>query len=437
MTYRFVAVLSALLISGCGGGEGDPVTGITATNLKYGAIATLTIRGNALDNAIQVASPACSQIFLGAVTSAKERSASCIVGKTGDWPITVSSSGNYVVYTSTLSVPAPVTAIDASNLKFAQQATLTLSGEPQNAAIRVKSDKCIDITLDAVSTSATRSAKCTLVGAGPVSFSITNASGTTTLYQKTFNATDPTSLQTYNQKYSQKTTIVYPTQGQNSNLTLVATGCDNLTLDDGSYAAVRTATCTASHLGTVRFDVKDNSTNTVTQTASITIPSPQITLKTSLGDIVMELNPTAAPLSVNNLLSYVSKGFYSNTLFHRVIPGFMVQGGGFTTGMVQKTDTAAAIKLESQNGLLNTRGSVAMARTTAADSATSQFFVNLVDNAFLNYASADSPGYAVFGKVVTGMDVVDNIAKVTTATVGTNANVPVTDVLILSATQNQ
>ena len=437
MTHRFVAILSVLLIAGCGGGSADPVTGITAANLKYGQTATLTLQGNALDNAIQVASPACSQIFLGAVTSAKERSVSCIVAKTGDSPITVSSSGNYVVYTGKLTVPEPVTAIEASNLKFAEQATLTLSGDPQNAAIRVKSDKCVDITLDAVSTSTTRSAKCTLVGSGPVSFSITNAAGTTTLYQKTFSAIDPTSIQTYNQKYGQKTTVVYPTQGQNNNLTLVANGCENLTLDDGSYAAVRTATCTTSSIGTVRFDVKDNSTNTVTQTASIAIPNPQVTLKTSLGNIVMELNPTAAPVTVNNLLSYVSKGFYSNTLFHRVIPGFMVQGGGFTTGMVQKTDTAAAIKLESQNGLLNTRGTVAMARTSVADSATSQFFVNLVDNAFLNYASATSPGYAVFGKVVTGMDVVDNIAKVTTTKVGTNENVPVTDVLIQSASQTQ
>ncbi len=270
MAYRLSIALFLLLLSGCGGGGADPVTGLTATNLKFGQMATLTLQGNALDNAIQVTSPACSQVILASITSAKERTALCLVGKTGTSTLTVSSASNYVVYTGTL-----------------------------------------------------------------------------------------------------------------------------------------------------------------------TVPEPQVTLKTSLGNIVMELNPTAAPLTVRNLLSYVSKGFYSNTLFHRVIPGFMVQGGGFTSGMALKTDTATAIKLESQNGLLNTRGNVAMARTSVADSATSQFFINLVDNTSLNYASSTSPGYAVFGKVVSGMDVVDNMAKVTTTTVGGNANVPVADVLILSATQNQ
>jgi peptidyl-prolyl cis-trans isomerase A (cyclophilin A) len=270
MAYRSSIALTLLCLSACGGGSADPVTGLTTTNLKFGQTATLTLKGNALDNAIKVSSPACSQLILASITSANERTALCLVSKTGTSTLTVSSASDYVVYTGTF-----------------------------------------------------------------------------------------------------------------------------------------------------------------------TVPEPQVTLKTSLGDIVMELNPTAAPLTVSNLLTYVSKGFYSNTLFHRVVPGFVVQGGGFTTGLVQKTDTAAAIKLESQNGLLNTRGTVAMARTSAADSATSQFFVNLVDNAFLNYASSTSPGYAVFGKVVSGMDVVDNIAKVSTTTVSGNANVPLADVLILSATQNQ
>jgi cyclophilin family peptidyl-prolyl cis-trans isomerase len=270
MTFRFMILTCAVWLSACGGGGADPVTGVTATNLKYGQTATLTLQGHALDNAIKVSSPACSQILLGNITSATSRTALCVVAKTGEHTITVSSSSDYVVYTSKL-----------------------------------------------------------------------------------------------------------------------------------------------------------------------TVPEPQVTLTTSMGTIVMELNPTAAPITVNNLLSYVSKGFYTQTLFHRVIPGFMIQGGGFTTGMAQKTDTAAAIKLESQNGLLNTRGQVAMARSSAADSATSQFFINVVDNSFLNYTSSASPGYAVFGKVVSGMDVVDNMVKVSTTTLGSHQNVPITDVLIQSATQNQ
>ncbi|PUE20862.1 hypothetical protein B9Z38_07515 [Limnohabitans sp. MMS-10A-160] len=189
----------------------------------------------------------------------------------------------------------------------------------------------------------------------------------------------------------------------------------------------------------MKLTVTNTSGTSTFYTQTISVPEPQVTLVTTLGTVVMELNPTAAPITVKNFLSYVnqSPSFYKDTLFHRVISGFMAQGGGFTTGMTQKSGLSSAITLESQNGLLNVRASVAMARTSVADSATSQFFVNLVDNAFLNYASANSPGYAVFGKVVSGMDVIDLMATQPTQTVGSNQNVPVTDITITSATQTQ
>ena len=173
----------------------------------------------------------------------------------------------------------------------------------------------------------------------------------------------------------------------------------------------------------------------ITNAAFNALIDPQLTLQTSLGAVVLDLNPALAPVTVANMLAYANTGFYDNTLFHRVIAGFMVQGGGFTSGLVNVTPTYNPIVLESNNGLSNLRGTIAMARTNAADSATAQFFVNLVDNAFLNYSSSASPGYAVFGKVVSGMSVIDSIAQVPTKTVIPYANVPVTDVTITSAQQ--
>ena len=157
-----------------------------------------------------------------------------------------------------------------------------------------------------------------------------------------------------------------------------------------------------------------------------------ITIKTSKGDIKLELDAAAAPETVKNFLSYVKEGFYKNTIFHRVIPGFMIQGGGFDTGFVQK-DTHAPIKNEAANQLPNKRGTIAMARTMVVDSATSQFFINLEDNDFLNF-KAPIPqyfGYCVFGKVTEGMEVVDKIRQVKTGRRGMHQDVPVENVVIL------
>jgi peptidyl-prolyl cis-trans isomerase B (cyclophilin B) len=135
-------------------------------------------------------------------------------------------------------------------------------------------------------------------------------------------------------------------------------------------------------------------------------------IETSKGVIEVELNRNAAPITVDNFVSYVDSGFYSGTVFHRVIPGFMVQGGGFTADGIQK-ETNAPIKLESDNGLSNKKGTIAMARTMVKDSATSQFFINTVDNPFLNHAPGND-GYAVFGTVISGMDIVEDIESVKT-----------------------
>ncbi len=166
-------------------------------------------------------------------------------------------------------------------------------------------------------------------------------------------------------------------------------------------------------------------------TALLASEAPRVLLATSLGEIEVELNEEKAPTSVQNFLQYVDKGFYDGVQFHRVIPGFMVQTGGFTADMQQK-DTAAPIRNEADNGLHNVRGTLAMARTSDINSATSQFFINLTDNAFLDHGRRDF-GYAVFGKVVRGMEVVDQISRVRTGNRGMHQNVPVEPVLIESA----
>ena len=157
-----------------------------------------------------------------------------------------------------------------------------------------------------------------------------------------------------------------------------------------------------------------------------------VKLETSMGDIVIELNEQAAPVTVKNFLRYVQEGFYDGTIFHRVIHGFMIQGGGFTAEM-EKKETRDPITNEAGNGLRNERGTIAMARSNDPNSATSQFFINHTDNMPLDYVANVNPGYAVFGKVTEGMDVVDSIAKVETTTRAGMADVPVEPVVIKSA----
>jgi peptidyl-prolyl cis-trans isomerase A (cyclophilin A) len=159
--------------------------------------------------------------------------------------------------------------------------------------------------------------------------------------------------------------------------------------------------------------------------------NPQVLIKTSKGEILLELYPAKAPVTVENFLKYVDDKHYDNTIFHRVIGNFMIQGGGFTTTMQQKP-MRAGIKLESQNGLKNDRGTIAMARTSVPDSATAQFFINVVDNSMLNHPQPDGHGYAVFGKVIQGMDTVDAIKGVKTSRNGMHQDVPSEPVVIQS-----
>ena len=175
-------------------------------------------------------------------------------------------------------------------------------------------------------------------------------------------------------------------------------------------------------------------TATVFAIPSLAQAQSKVQLKTSMGDIMVELNDAKAPMSAANFLQYVRDKHYDGTVFHRVIDGFMIQGGGMDANLNEKP-TRAPIPLEASNGLKNDRGTIAMARTGNPNSATSQFFINVVNNDMLNAPKPDGHGYAVFGKVIKGMDVVDKIRAVATGNRGMHQNVPTTPVTILSATE--
>ncbi len=160
-----------------------------------------------------------------------------------------------------------------------------------------------------------------------------------------------------------------------------------------------------------------------------------VIFSTSMGDITIELLSEEAPITAKNFLDYVDAGFFDGTIFHRVIPGFVIQGGGFTADMNQK-ETRAPIKNEADNGVKNSRGTLSMARTSDINSATSQFFINLKDNEFLDHGTRDF-GYAVFGKVVEGMDVVDKIAGVKTGDRGHHSDVPMEPVVTNTARRKE
>jgi peptidyl-prolyl cis-trans isomerase A (cyclophilin A) len=212
--------------------------------------------------------------------------------------------------------------------------------------------------------------------------------------------------------------------------------CTNPSFASNSTTDTLVLNCGVKVVGDLPLTIKAED-GSVIYTTTLTVPKPQVTMFTSKGTIVLELDPTTAPISSNNYLSYVSKGFYTSTLFHRVISGFMIQGGGYTTGMVKKANLSAPIELESNKGLSNLRGTLAMARTNVFNSATSEFFINVVDNNFLDYKNEANPGYAVFGKVVQGMDVVDAIVAQPTGVSNGFADVPLTDVVINLAFQTQ
>ncbi len=222
--------------------------------------------------------------------------------------------------------------------------------------------------------------------------------------------------------------IVVDMEGGCENLTLVANGTDDL----------QQYTCDVLAVGEFKANVHTTDGRFLGR-LTFQVPLPEVSMTTSLGNFVLELDPVAAPATVRNFLGYVNAGFYRNVIFHRVIAETLVQSGGYTSGPVVKPPTAPPIELESNNGLKNVRGSIGAARTSAPDSARAQWYVNVGDNPGFDYVDADQPGYAVFGKVTSGMATIDAISAVETRTDPASGldNLPVSDILVLTATQTR
>jgi cyclophilin family peptidyl-prolyl cis-trans isomerase len=246
-----------------------------------------------------------------------------------------------------------------------------------------------------------------------------------------------TGVKVQSAQYSKTATIYLGGKDLRSNLLIDTSGaCTNPTFASNSNTDTLVLNCVVAKTGDFSLVVQTAEGAAIYST-TINISLPQVALITAKGSITVELDPTLAPISTNNFLSYVNKGFYRDTLFHRVIPNFVVQGGGYTTGLVKKTEQSAPIELESNKGLSNVRGSLAMARTNLPNSATSEFYINLVNNVSLDYRNAANPGYAVFGKVVQGMDVIDAIAAEPTGVVGGFSDVPLADITLSLALQSK
>lgn len=247
---------------------------------------------------------------------------------------------------------------------------------------------------------------------------------------------ETTDINTDRLMYGNTTTVTVDGPNLDKGIQLVAPSCAGITEVTASATPThKVYTCTPKVTGPMVLTVGGG--GVALRSITVNIPVPQVTLKTSMGDIVLELDPGKAPLSALNFMRYVNANFYASLIFHRVIPSHIIQAGAFTTGPTLRAPTDAAIKLESNNGLSNLRGTLAMARTAVADSATSQFYINVVDNLAFDYVSDTQPGYAVFGKVVDGMATVDAIAAVPTGAVSGMTDVPLTDVVIVSAVQTR
>ena len=258
------------------------------------------------------------------------------------------------------------------------------------------------------------------------------ACGGSTGFPPVITAVKPQSL-----SYGRTATIYLGCKYLRSSLVLESNGCwTNTSFGSSSSTDTLVLNCLVTVVGDLPLTIK-SATGEVIYTTTLSVPKPQVSIITNKGSFTLELDLATAPITVKNFLAYVRGGYYSNTLFHRVIPGFVAQAGGYTTGLVRKPGQLDAIELESNKGLSNARASVAMARTNVFNSATSEFYVNLVDNTFLDYKNAANPGYAVFGTLVQGMDVVDAIATEPTGVFKGSTDVPLTDITITMALQSK
>ncbi len=262
--------------------------------------------------------------------------------------------------------------------------------------------------------------------------SVISACGGSIGFPPVITAVKPQSL-----SYGRTATIYLGGKDLRSSLVVESNGgCTSPSFASNSFTDVLVLNCLVTVVGDLPLTIKSG-TGEVIYIITLSVPKPQVSIITNKGSFILKPDLASAPITVKNFLTYVTGGSYSNTLFRRVIPGFVAQPGGYTAGLVRKPGQLDPIELESNKGLSNARSTVAMVSTDVFNSATSEFYVNHLDNTFLDYKNAANPGNAVLGPVEQGMDVVDSISAMPTGVFSGSKGVPLTDIKITMALQSK
>jgi len=475
-------VAAAPLMVACGGGGGggaaDPVpapvpvpvpvpvptvTSAAAGAAVYGQPLLLTVNGTHLDQPISVTSAGCTSITRSTVapniSTATTAYYTCTVAGYGAQQFSVTRSGAAAALaTAAYAVPAPqVNASAAAAATLGQSVLLTLNGSGLDLAMTVTSAGCTGITRSTtapnISTASTAYYTCTAAVAGAQQFVVTRAGDNLSLATTSYTVPPPpvvSAAAAGAPRYSQPLLLTLTGTNLDQPITVTSPGCNNIarstTAPNISSATTAYYTCTAASVGAQQFVVVRTYDNANIASAAYTVPVPQVTMTVSNGaavngSFVITLAPQQAPITVNNFLNYVNSGFYNGSIFHRLLPTFVIQAGGYDAGVVANVApvhkiTNAAITLEDNAGLSNTNLTVAMARTPAADSATSEFFINLADNLGLN-RTATARGYAVFGSITTGANVVTAMKGAPCVAALVSECLPIPNLVITSAAQTQ
>jgi peptidyl-prolyl cis-trans isomerase A (cyclophilin A) len=336
-----------------------------------------------------------------------------------------------------------VSDIQANQLTYAQTTQFNVTGSYLDAGLNVTAKGCKSFTTPSAATNSGSTWNCVVdaVGTGAVVVQVSKATGEV-LLSKSFDIPAPAtpvvlSIKADNLMFSKSAQFTMTGYSLDKDFNVSTKNCKGLALVSGGSSTSKSVTCNVGAVGTgaISFDAK-MADGTVLKSASFDVPNPQVSMVTNLGTLKLELNPTAAPLTVGNYLQYVNDKFYDNTIIHRLVTSgiFVAQGGWLSPTPAIQPGQRAAIALEVGKGLSNVKGTIAMARASDLNTATSQFFFNLSDNTALDTANG---GYAVFGKVVSGLAVLDAMAKVPTATQFGLNDFPSQSIVVQSVTQTQ
>jgi peptidyl-prolyl cis-trans isomerase A (cyclophilin A) len=336
-----------------------------------------------------------------------------------------------------------VSDIQANQLIYAQTTQFSVTGSSLDVGLNVTAKGCGSFTTPSAATNSGATWNCAVnaVGTGAVSVQVSTATGEV-LFSKSFDIPAPTnpvvlSIKSDVLMFSKQAQFTMTGFSLDKDFNVSTKNCKGLALVSGGSATSKSVICNIGAVGpeAVSFEAK-MADGTVLKSATFDVPNPQVSMVTNLGTLKLELNPTATPVSVLNYLQYVNDKFYDNTIIHRLVTNgiFVAQGGWLTPVPDVKAGQRASIALEVGKGLSNIKGTIAMARSTDLNSATSQFYFNLADNTALDVANG---GYAVFGKVVSGMEVLDAMAKVQTASQFGLTDFPSQSVLVQSVVQTQ